>query len=428
MKILFTKTFRTQYSNLLFIILAYAVFAIGGSLYWAAIPMLSQDVFLLSTVHTGLLVSLIGVIYVITDGPIGIILDHIGYKRGSVFALFFASITAIISLFTPSLPVFLFGLVSYAIAWNMLTCATSAYLLYSVPKDIEGTIFGAYGSIYSFGVLVATFFIGFVLQWGFTKVGLFFLLFIIISLFLILFFVRSEKRKYDKSLMQGIRSYWCGRSQWSLGWQVMKEFKPLSWISVLDGFSGYLLSSIIWFVIPLSLAKFSHPLLPEGAALSFYEFSGVIFIGVGGYLADHFDKKKLYLMLLLSLGIVIVGMGFTSNIFLFLFLFFIASALRDASNTPLSAMVADVDKKHDKDATFYGFTGIFTDLGFIIGPIAAGILLAHFGLRGVFVFLGSLILINWLCAKILLSHSEIKKTGMQLHRKSHLGGMPRHHR
>ncbi len=425
----FARTFPYKHQDLFFIILAYAVFAIGGALYWAAIPILSDGVFMLSTFHAGLIMASIGVVYILTDGPIGVLLDYVGYKKGAAIAVLFSGVTAVISLFEPSMPMFLVGIFFFAFSWNAMTLATSAYILYNVPKAAEGSVFGAYGSLYKFGALISTFFIGFIAQWGFVRVGLFYLFVAMISLFLILFFVNSEKRFYDHNLRHAIASYWRAPSQWKRGWQAMKEFYPVSWVSALDGFIGYITSSILWFVIPLSLAQFRNPFLPEGIVLGVYEFAGVIFLGVGGYLADRYSRKRLFLTFLLIMGFASVALGFASQLSVFLILTFILAAALDSTTAPVDAMLAQVDKKHDKDATIFGFIGIFTDFAFIIGPITSGLLLEKFGLQGVFFFLGALVLINWLASAWLLRNFDGKPRVMIKKRiKVHLGGMPKHHK
>src|SRR3989344_2558431 len=277
----FLYNFPSLYRNIFIIVIAYAIFAIGGSLYWAAIPILTEKVFELSPFLIGLVMAGIGVVYIITDGPTGVILDYIGYKKGAAIAIFFAVITSVISILQPTLPMFLVGIFFYALSWNVLTHATSAYILYNVPNQSEGRIFGLYGSLYSFGVFAATFFIAYVADWGFKNVGWLFLIPTLLSLFLVVFFLKPEKRDYNEDLWKAFSDYRRGPSQWKRGWQAMKEFSPVSWVMAVDGFVGYAFSSTIWFIIPLSLAMFSNPFLPEGFALGAFEVGGMFAVAVG---------------------------------------------------------------------------------------------------------------------------------------------------
>ena len=98
----------------------------------------------------------------------------------------------------------------------------------------------------------------------------------------------------------------------------------------------------------------------------------------------------------------------------------------DALGPAIDSMLAVVDDKHDKDGTIYGFMGILTDLGFVIGPIVGGIAFELFGLRGVFIFLASLLFGDWLFGKILLKNfNEKPRNKIPIGTDFHLGGLPK---
>lgn len=417
-----------SYRDIFVIVVAYAIFAIGGSLYWAAIPILTEEVFHFSSFTIGIVMAGIGVVYILTDGPVGVILDYIGYKKGAAIATLFAVVTALLAISQPNLPTFLMSIVFFALSWNTLTQATSAYVLYNVPGHDEGKIFGLYGSLYGFGVFAATLFIGRIVGWGFTGVGWFFLIPTILALLLIAGILKPEKRKYDHSLWHALGTYWKSASQWRRGWQAMREFSPISWVSALDGFVGYAFNATIWFIIPLSLASFANPYLPEGFALGAFEVAGIFAVAIGGFLADRYSKKKIFLRLLFLGIFTTLGLGLVNGFLAFIVLAFITMVLHDTLGPALESMLAIVDKKHDKDGTIYGFMGILTDLGFVVGPIAGGAIFEVLGLRGVFMFLAALLFVDWFFASILLRNfSEERGLRMWLGKHFHLGGLPRRH-
>ncbi len=409
----FILSFPHDHEDIFALTLAYSIFAIGGAIYWAAIPILGENVFKLDPFIIGLIMALIGVIYIITDNPIGILIDYVGYKNGALLGIACSFITALLSLLPQSLPLFLTEVIFIAFSWNLFTDAASAYILYTAPKSIEGRMFGTYGSLYKFGVLISTFFIASISGWGFGNVGIFCLATFIPSLLIVLLFVKPEKRKYDKNFLHAIKSYIHAPSLWKRGWTAMKEFSPVSWVMAIDGFTGYLFTATLWFAVPLSLSTFANPFVTEGFALGVFDFAGTIFGMAGGFLADKYSRKKLFLTLL---GIVFLGMlalGFAPNVYFFFLFAFIAAAASDASGAPLNAMLSDVDKKHDKDGTIYGFTGIFTDLAFIVGPVFGSIVFRAFGLQGIFVFLALAALTDFLLATFLLrnfNHDKKRQT------------------
>lgn len=424
---LFVKS-PAPYRDIFIIVIAYAIFSIGGSLYWAAIPILTEETFYFSSFATGAVMAGIGVVYILTDGPIGIILDYIGYKKGAAIATLFAVVTALLAISHPTLPVFLLGIFFFALSWNILTQATSAYVLYSVPGHDEGKVFGLYGSLYRFGLFVATLFIGRVAAWGFEVTGWFFLIPTLLAFVLIAGMLKAEQRKYDHHLWHALVTYWRSASEWRRGWQAMHEFSPISWVAALDGFAGATFSAAIWFVIPLSLSSFANPFLPEGFALGAFEIAGIFAVAVGGFLADHYSKKKLFLRLLALAALTTLALGFVSAFLAFVVLAFFTMVFRDAISPALESLLAMVDRKHDKDGTIWGALGILIDAGYVVGPIAGGAIFGVFGLRGVFIFLALLLAVDWCCARVLLKNfSEERGLRLWLGKHFHLGGLLRHH-
>src|SRR3989344_8424780 len=241
----FLTRFPSTYNDIFVIVLSYAIFAIGAALYWAAVPIFARDIFELTPFWVGLIVASIGVVYVVTDIPIGVVLDYIGYKTGAAIGVSCALVTAILSIITPSFPIFIIGLIFYALAWNTITYAASAYILYSIPDRNEGKIFGLYGSLYTLGVFISTLFIGRIPEWGFETVGWFFLVPTVISLWLILFFLRSEDRTYDHNIWRAFKKYYHSSSTWRRGMRAMKEMRPISYLVACNGFLRFTFSSTI---------------------------------------------------------------------------------------------------------------------------------------------------------------------------------------
>lgn len=175
-------------------------------------------------------------------------------------------------------------------------------------------------------------------------------------------------------------------------------------MSALDGFVGATFAATIWFIIPLSLGSFVNPFLPEGFALGAFEVAGIFAVAIGGFLADRYSKKKLFLWLLALAVVTTFALGFVNAFLPFIVLAFFTMVFRDALNPALESLLAIVDRKHNKDATIWGFLGILMDSGYVVGPIVGGIIFGTFGLRGVFVFLAFLLAIDWLCSRIFLRH------------------------
>ena len=204
----------------------------------------------------------------------------------------------------------------------------------------------------------------------------------------------------------------------------MQELKPVSYVVAFNGFVRFTFVSTIWFIIPLSLASFANPFVPEGFALGVFEIGGIFTMVVGGFLADHYSKKKIFLNFLLFCCFATFVLGLVDkSFFLFVIMAFITMIAYDVVGPSADSMLAIVDTKHDKDGTIYGFIGTLADFGFIIGPLLSGLIFGLFGLQAVFIFLSILLFFDWVFGKILLKNFTENRSAINLiHQKFHLGG------
>ncbi len=373
----------------------YALFAIGGSLYQGAIPILATEVFSFTLFQAGLLLTLTGVIYILTDGPIGVLVDLIGCRNGALLGLGCAATTALLALSSQSLAVFLIGVIFFALSWNIMSISSAAYILRTGGKEVSGRLFGIQGSLFVFGNVIGAFGVGHVSAGGIAYSGLVFLLTSLAAGAFVLFFLHPNEIATRSASLKWF--------QWRPGIQAMRDFAPVSWVSALNGFVNYTFGSAIWLIIPLSLARLSNNLFPEGTALGIFQFSGIVTIFAGGYLADHHSRKKLFLILLLieTVGVLCLGIV-NNNILIFLILALLATSALDAAQPVLSSMLSDVNKGKNNEGALEGFTGMLSDFGFLVGPLVGGVLFETFGLNSAFIFLGILMILNWLASHWLL--------------------------
>ena len=401
----FLKNYEKTHKDLLIISIAFMVFTVGGSLFWAAIPILSKS-YELSAIYIGFIMASIGIIYILSDSILGALADFLGYKKSIILACIFASITALITMTEPDLWLFLIGIVFFSLSWNMLTIASDAYVLYITPKKEAGRYCAVGDTFYNLGEFLATLFIGFVAIWYFFGSGLFFLIAVILALFLFLF-LTPEKRKYPKKVRTALDRFLHEGLSIKRAISSIGDLGPVGKATIIDTFVGWFYSSTIWFLIPLSLELFENPIIPSGFAIGVFELPGIIFGVIGGIAADKYSKKKLFSIFAILCGLLTILLApALTNFMLFMILGF-AIATTDVFSSPaLDGMLVIVDEKHDKDATAMGNIGVLADFGFVMGPIISGIIYSMYGLPVVFMFLGFLVLAGWITSYYLINKEK----------------------
>lgn len=121
-----------------------------------------------------------------------------------------------------------------------------------------------------------------------------------------------------------------------------------------------------------------------------------------GNLSDRYGRRPVLLFSLFGFGLDYILLAFAPTIG-WLFLGRVFAGITGASFTTASAYVADISPP-DKRAQHFGLIGAMFGLGFIIGPVAGGIL-GQYGTRVPFMASAILALFNWLYGYFVLPES-----------------------
>ncbi|MBM3442228.1 MAG: TCR/Tet family MFS transporter [Bacteroidetes bacterium] len=121
-----------------------------------------------------------------------------------------------------------------------------------------------------------------------------------------------------------------------------------------------------------------------------------------GNLSDQYGRRPILLFSLFGFGLDYILLAFAPSIG-WIFLGRILAGITGASFTTASAYVADVSLP-DKRAQHFGLIGAMFGLGFIIGPVAGG-MLGQFGTRVPFMASALLTLLNWMYGYFVLPES-----------------------
>lgn len=167
-----------------------------------------------------------------------------------------------------------------------------------------------------------------------------------------------------------------------------------------------------------------------GMLAGLYALMQFIFAPILGSLSDRFGRRPVILISLLGSGIDYFAMAFAPTL-TWLFITRAINGISGANMTACAAYIADVTPPEKRSASF-GLIGAAFGLGFIIGPLAGGVLgdpSTNIPLIGAgdihypFIAAGTLTLCNWLygCFVLPESHPKERRRAFSLRQSNPLG-------
>ncbi len=168
---------------------------------------------------------------------------------------------------------------------------------------------------------------------------------------------------------------------------------------------------IIIPVVPKLISELIHGTMSDasryGGWLMFtYSVMQFVCSPVMGNLSDRFGRRPVLLFSVFGLGIDYIFLAFSPTIG-WLFVGRFLAGILGASFTTGAAYIADISAP-EKRAQNFGMIGVAFGLGFIIGPVAGGVL-GQFGSRVPFLAAAGLTLLNWVYGYFVVPESLPKE-------------------
>ena len=360
------------------------LFKFAGGLHYVLMPPFGEHFMPVWTV--GVLIGGASFIQLLLDVPSGYLLDRFGYVllfRVSTFTFFLAALCIAIGLteitYFASVFLSIFG-------WLFFTPGVDAYSLSQATPAAEGKLFSLRDIFGSVGIVLGSITLPFALLLPIRMVGvvlcvLFFLAFIALS------FVPPEQKMFIAAgrKRRGIRKL--------LG--SIRKLNPASGMLLLLTLSAAIFYGIIWFAVPLVIATQQANAGLMGLGLGVFDFSVVVLGYLIGWMADRLNHREMVFFGLLIFSVMGMLTGVQFGWF-FIFFGFFATAGEEMAGISLWSWMHKLDAEHTADGTVSGVISLFHDLGWAIGPVAAGILYTLVG-PSLAITLGALpILLVWI--------------------------------
>lgn len=151
-----------------------------------------------------------------------------------------------------------------------------------------------------------------------------------------------------------------------------------NWVNYLTYAIMFVFAMVLTVLSPLltEISKtFSLGLAETGIIFTANFMGFVLFIFIGGILADRIGKKRVLVISLAGLTLSLLLLPLAPNFFWALLAIILIGGFGGIIETAVSALITDVNP--DKPSFYLNFAQVFFGLGAIIGPIGAGMLITQ---------------------------------------------------
>lgn len=415
-------TTMTGVRKLLFALLPLWIFAFafkfGGGLHYTLLPTLGEQIFPIWLV--GVLMGASSLVQMLLDVPAGYLLDRFGYTKLLMIGTTLFCLGSLSFLFGLHVWTYLVNIVCSTFGWLFFRPGMDAYMLTAAPKSFAGRFMATRDVVQSAGIVAGMAALSFVIHVSTPLMGTIVasILFVAILALLVTPTVNGSVHDEKKIAHQTfyIRRHFIHHVIRSL-----KKLNPASSLLLLSGLSGATFYGILWFVVPLLIQRGiqSHTL---SVGLAVFDFSILVLGFFIGQLTDRWSKRWLIFWGLLLFAVTAFLIGFDFG-WLFLVFGFLATTGDEIASVSLWAWLDQLDKEHAEDGLIMGALSLAQDLGWAIGPIAAGFLFQFLGATWTIVCGSILIFVTWFASCLWTHHIP-----QEVFIRPRLFHMPRRHR
>lgn len=352
-------------------------FKFAGGLHYVLIPVLGEKILPIWLI--GIVIGASSLIQLACDIPAGFILDKFGYKKMLLFGTVIFTLSVSILLFPLTKITFITSVLLASFGWLFFGPGINAYTLHESPNKSVGKYFSLQEIFGSIGIVLSTIMLPVMVLYSSKNMSLVLIGIFICAIIAIILTQREKKIDPKENTSVNIKHIKA----------LIKKLRPVSIILIFSGLSASIFYSFIWFVVPLIIAQGQGSSL-LGFGLSVFDLSIVLLGFILGKTVDKGNQKILIAIGLLLFALSGVLISFNLN-GLFLLLGFTATTGDELSELALWKWLHTVDTDRSQDGLVSSIVTFFSDLGWGIGPILAGILYPHIGAKWT-IFIGSIFL------------------------------------
>ena len=373
-------------------------FKFGGGLHYTLLPTFGEQIFPLWLI--GLLIGGSALIQLVLDVPAGYLLDRFGYVKLLILGTSCFAFGALFFVFGLHPWTYLINLVTSAIGWLFFSPGVDAYVLTKAPKAFAGRFMAMRDTVMASGIVVAMSVLILVVHASPMIIGILIATLLGLAI-LALCFIPSERLSTSAQKKISYQALNIRQHFFHDLFKILKKLNPASSLLLLSGFSGATFYGIIWFVVPILIARTQQGSGTLSLGLAVFDLSIVVTGYLLGRLTDHWSKRWLVFWGLLLFAVMGLFLGFHFGA-LFLVFGFLSTTGDEMASISLWAWIAHLDEDHEHDALLSGAISLTQDIGWMIGPIIAGFLFQYFGPSWTIATGACLIFLTWVIASFVM--------------------------
>ena len=352
-------------NNILLLITGLIIFiySLASGVIFFVIPNKAEALFQ-NYALIGALIAIPNLFSLLFDVPIGGFVNKLGKKRilltGLVSMVLLGPFLPAVNSITP----FIIFMLILGLMNQFILISSRSYVIDISPEKNTSRSFGIYEAFLAFGFtlapLTAPLLMTGDLQSTDSNIGIFYSVICLIALSLGLLLV--EKRKIDKKaekepILKGIRDF--------------KSLKTIGIVVLSVTFLMTCIDGMIWAFEPLFLTM-NIPAETVGLILVMFVLPFALFETPAGILADKYGKKNMLVLGLLTAGLFMLLFSQEHNPDNLIILAFLSAASASLVRPSISGILADNSKEMETGG-IVGVWNVSEDLGYVIGPIIAGL-------------------------------------------------------
>ncbi|MFC2162727.1 MFS transporter [Candidatus Altiarchaeota archaeon] len=365
----------------------------GAGALWFLLPQIIEEL-TGSIILVGVLMAIPSSIVLFIDMPIGDLADRIGRKHIITFALFFLILLGISLPFTSSLKAIILFLMLYGIAIEAVRIPAIAYVMDYSPREKPAHVLGVELSFISLGYALGPIIVGILSLWIASKLILSsIVLTCACTLALILVVVKFREKTRHWPVMEGLKRV-VFRDKLYL--RQIRKFRKLGSTGYSILVLGFLLTvydGIIWTLEPIFYQQFSGGLFWGALVMSAFIIPLILFEAPAGILADQLGKRRVLSVGLFISGAACMMFGAAGSIHSLLVFAFISASGMSLVWPSVEGIIVERTPEKERGSVV-GMWSVFNDLGYAVGPLAAGLLAGTVGMEGVFAILGVVLMVS----------------------------------
>jgi len=364
------------------------VWTFGSGVLWFFLPKMVEG-FFSDVKMVGLMVALPSILSLVVDLPAGDMVDKLGRRKVMLLAFGMLALLGIGLLHVSSgiqMAAFLVGL---GLVYQTVYISALAYMMDVSPRDKFSTALGFQMSAIHLGFglgPVAGGLVILMLGLGMAQTAaLMYALCCVLALIMTAMILREDNA--GSGVVESIKSVILKDKI------IVKEiidYKKLKNTGLVVLYLTFILTfydGVVWLIQPLYYTTFSQNPLYGGLIMAAFVIPLVLFEIPAGFLADRFGRRRILFLGLLVAGASSILFSFAGG-FIALFLTAFAATTGIAMAWPSSEGVLSAKTPSAERGEVAGVWSLAYDLGYVAGPLAAGILASYVGEAKVFAVLG----------------------------------------